>query len=42
MDDEPGKREYESEMEYIMKGGFLRLCDSNVHEEGRLPPIYPT
>lgn len=23
MDDEPAKKEYESEMEYIMKGSFL-------------------
>lgn len=42
MDDEPSKREYESEMAYIMKGGFLRPCDSSVHQEDWLPPIYPT
>lgn len=42
MDDEPSKREYESEMEYIMKGGFLRPRDSSVHQEGWLPPIYRT
>lgn len=28
MDDEPDKREYKSEMEYIMKGDFLRSRDS--------------
>lgn len=28
MDDESSKREYKSEMEYIMKGGFLRSRDS--------------
>lgn len=42
IDDERSKREYESEMEYIMKGGFLRPCDSSVHQEDWLPPIYPT
>jgi len=31
MDDESGKREYESEMEYIMKGSFLRPRNSSVH-----------
>lgn len=42
MDDESSKREYGSEMEYIMKGGFLRPRDSSVHQEDWWTPIYPT
>lgn len=34
MDDESDKREYGSEMEYVMKGDFLRPRDSNVHQVG--------
>lgn len=34
MDDEPGKREYENEMEYEMKGGFLRVIATSSKRRG--------
>lgn len=40
MDDESGEREYGNEMEYEMKGGFLRPRDSNIQQKERLVTIY--
>lgn len=42
MDDESSKREYKSEMEYIMKGGFLRSRDSQRPSRRLVTAIYPT
>lgn len=36
MDDESGEREYGNEMEYEMKGDFLRPRDSNIQQKERL------
>lgn len=40
MDDEPGEREYGNEMEYEMKGAFLRPRDSNIQQKERLVTTY--